>query len=640
MEGAPPYAPFIEMLEHCARFVDREAFRQWLGDSAAEVSRLLPGLRQMFVDIPPTVEVPSDQQRRMLFDAFRGFFERSARSRPVVAVFEDLHWADEATVLLFRHLAQLISSIPLLLIATYRSAESDVSRPLTRALEDVYRDRSATRFILRSLSLPAVAAILDQLSGQTAPGWLVHFVFEHTEGNPFFVEELFLDLLLHGKLFDEQGSWRNAFEIGSFNVPQGVRLLIRNRLERLGGNTQRILSLAAILGRSFQIRVLEELEATSSETVLDALDEAERAQLIAPDEPEREPKYHFVHELVRQTLIESSSAPRRQRLHAQVANALERLCADKGESHASALAHHYYEAGAAVHVRQTIAYLVMAARVASASAAHEDALAHIERALSLARSDGLPEVSRLIASKAGVLRSLSRMDEAIDAYESAIHLFSEAGNFAEAAEASHALGHIHLWRADPARARAVVSRGLRVHGMSAPLCRYRLELLNAVSLGMKGDMEAAFEALEKAKEIEPAGPDSSPEIIGYARMCEAHLCYFAARLQTAGECARAAIAAFRQTGNIWAEVEAYEAMSDAVFDDRSGAETEAALSDVLVRAQRIGNQNAIWTYRFMLAELLMHQGRASGRHGRLSITLSSLRLHITAVTWQRRFDGR
>jgi tetratricopeptide (TPR) repeat protein len=203
---------------------------------------------------------------------------------------------------------------------------------------------------------------------------------------------------------------------------------------------------------------------------------------------------------------------------------------------------------------------------------------------------------------------MSRTNEAIDAYEEAIGLFIEAGKYAEAAEASQALGHIHLWRADPARACDVLERAVRACDMTAPAARYPLELLNAVSLGVRGDMAAAFAALEKAKRTEADLADSSPELVGYARMSEAHLCYFSVQAGAAAECARAAVNAFRATGNTWAELETYEVASAALWDGGAATENDAVLSNMLRRAEQIGHRNAIWTYRFMQAELLMHRG--------------------------------
>jgi eukaryotic-like serine/threonine-protein kinase len=277
LEGAPPYVPFIEMLEYGARVVPRESFRYALGEAAPEVAKLMPELRRMYSDIPPPIELPPEQQRRFLFNAYREFVERSARVTPCVAVFEDLHWADETTLLLFQHLAQTISTMPALLIGTYRDVELDVTRPFAKTLESLLRQKLALRMPLRRLPAGGVEAMLGALSGQTPPPALAKIIFDETEGNPFFVEEVYQHLAEEGKLFDEKSAWRSRLQADELRVPEGVRLVIGRRLERLSEEARRILTVAALIGRSFSLRLLEALESAPPDVALEAVEEAERA---------------------------------------------------------------------------------------------------------------------------------------------------------------------------------------------------------------------------------------------------------------------------------------------------------------------------------------------------------------------------
>ena len=118
-EGHPPFIPFVEILERTGKIVPRAAFRQALGDAAPEVAKIAPELRRVFPDITAPIELPPDQQRRFLFNAYQAFTERAVRVMPMVYVLEDLHWADEPTVLLMQHLAQHLAALPLLIVGTY-----------------------------------------------------------------------------------------------------------------------------------------------------------------------------------------------------------------------------------------------------------------------------------------------------------------------------------------------------------------------------------------------------------------------------------------------------------------------------------------------------------------------------------------
>jgi tetratricopeptide (TPR) repeat protein len=604
-EGAPPYVPFIEMLEYSARTAPRESFRYAVGDAAPEVAKLMPELRRMFPDIPPSIELPQEQQRRFLFNAYREFVERSARLTPIVAVFEDLHWADEPTLLLLKHLAETVGTTPMLMIGTYHDVELEVTRPFASTLESLMRDKLALRIPLHRLSLAGVQAMIAALSGKTPPASLTQIVFEETDGNPFFVEEVFHHLAEEGQLFNEQGAWRAGLRRDQLHVPESVRLVIGRRLERLGGEARRVLTTGAVIGRSFSLRLLEELEGAQSEAMLDALDSAERAHVVVSEEAGREPRYRFVHELIRQTLAEALSLPRRQRLHARIADAIERLYGANLEAQASALAHHLYQAGAAADLEKTINYLLLAARLASGGAAHEEALGNIENALSLLEGAPHPRAAELHVAKAAALRSISRFAEAVDSYERAIELYVQAGNAAAVASSSFDLGYIYAWEANGARACTVVDRAIQFLGREPSLLGHRLLLLKAVSLAVTGDLEAALATFSEAKAIEEVMPETRAD--GFASMCEARLRWMCAQIAQADECAREARIRFRASGDLWGEAELFEPISAALWLG-SPTEAETLLRDSLSRAERVGHQNAAWTCKAFAAQMHMACG--------------------------------
>ncbi|MGH9592656.1 MAG: ATP-binding protein, partial [Bryobacteraceae bacterium] len=280
MEGSPPYVPFIEMLEHSARSLPRDTFRFALGDDAPEVAKLMPELRRMFPDIPPALTLPPEQQRRFLFNACRAFVERLAKLTPIVAVLEDLHWADDTTLLLLQHLAQAVAEMPMLIIGTYRDVDLDVARPWAKMLESLLRQKLGTRIVLRRLPVTGVEEMLAALSAQQPPRSLARLVFEGTEGNPFFVTEVFRHLSEEGKLFDEQGAFSPGLRVDQLAVPEGVRLVLGRRLERLSDDARRILTTAAVIGRAFSLELLEDLEKDRPDAALDAVEEAIRAHLV------------------------------------------------------------------------------------------------------------------------------------------------------------------------------------------------------------------------------------------------------------------------------------------------------------------------------------------------------------------------
>jgi len=381
MEGAPPYIPFVEILEAAVRLFPLEALRSTMGESAPDVAKLMPELRQLFPDIPNPVELPPEQERRYLFNGMREFIGRAGRAQPLLLVLDDLHWADDSTMLLVQHIAQHLHEMPVLILGTYRDVELEVARPLARALDQLVRQRLAHDMSIKRLPEDGVAAMLRALSGQEPPAPLVQAIYGETEGNAFFVEEVFKYLAEEGRLFDAGGRFLSDFRIGELEVPRGVRLVIGRRLERVGEECRRVLTAAAVIGRGFSFELLEALGETGADAPLDAIDEAERAHLITATSAGLEARFTFAHELIRQTLVSGLSLPRRQRVHLRVAEAMERVYARDLEEHAADLAHHLYQAGSAADPEKTVHYLTLAGDRAMAQVAWEAAAAHYERAL-------------------------------------------------------------------------------------------------------------------------------------------------------------------------------------------------------------------------------------------------------------------
>ncbi len=276
-QGAPPYLPTIEHIEEAARQVSPEALRQALGENAPEIAKLMPELRVRYPDIPEPVSLPPEQERRYLLHAVSEFVERNARAMPLLMIFEDLQWADESTLLLIRHLAHRLAEIPALVVGTYRDTElrARLSASL-RVLPELLRQRLADDIVLGRLTAADVTALLEGRAGSAPPPELVALVFSETEGNPFFVEEVFRHLHEAGKLFDEAGRWRAGVQIADTEVPRSVGLVIGQRLERVSDECRRLLTIAALAGKVFRFDLLAGFQGVDEDDLLDALEEAGR----------------------------------------------------------------------------------------------------------------------------------------------------------------------------------------------------------------------------------------------------------------------------------------------------------------------------------------------------------------------------
>jgi hypothetical protein len=383
-DDSVPFIPFVEILEAALGLASSpEAFRGELGGDAPEIARLLPQLRRMFPDLPPPLELPPEQSRRLLFNAVSSFIARTARHTALLLLLDDLHWADQGTLLLLVHLAHEIAKLPVLIVGTYRDFELTPAKPLAGALDELTRLHMVEQVALGGLARAAVGQMLHALGGREPPDAVVDVIYAETEGNPFFVEELFQHLAEQGKLFDPQGAFRRDLKIKDIDVPQSVRLVIGRRLARLDQQTQQVLGTAAVIGRSFTLQLLEASTGGDAEALLDRVEEAEGAGLITSTIEYPDARFRFAHELIRQAMLGSLSGARRQRLHLDVANAMERLYPDALEDHADDLAHHLVQAGAAADPSKTVRYLAMAAKRAREQGALPETEALYRQALTL-----------------------------------------------------------------------------------------------------------------------------------------------------------------------------------------------------------------------------------------------------------------
>ena len=197
-----PYLPFVEIIESTlAQAANLDDFRRQLGDNAAELARLVPSLRRLFPDIPQAPELPSQQKRRYLFQNISEAFARAALERPQLYILDDLHWADESSLALVSYLANRIAQLPIVMIGTFRNELTESNPALVRTLEE--RIRAGIRPMrLGGLSRDGVAHMPGAVSDGDPTENLVKTIYDETQGNPFFVEEMYRHLVEEGKVFD------------------------------------------------------------------------------------------------------------------------------------------------------------------------------------------------------------------------------------------------------------------------------------------------------------------------------------------------------------------------------------------------------------------------------------------------------
>jgi predicted ATPase len=253
-------------------------------------------------------------------------------------VLDDVHWADRPTLGLLRRILQSDRPGAVLLLATYRDTDIDRRHPLGEIVADLRRESRATRIALSGLDEAGLSALLSDRAGHDAPAQFVRLLLDETEGNPFFVEEVLLHLVETGTIYQRDGVWMSDMAAEDLGLPEGVRDVIGRRLSRLSDTANDLLTVAAVVGRDFDLAPVITVGKLDRDAALDAIDAAIRTGLVT-EVTQTAGRFSFSHALVRQTLLEEISSARRVRLHWRIGEAL----AASGRASLATIAFHLCE---------------------------------------------------------------------------------------------------------------------------------------------------------------------------------------------------------------------------------------------------------------------------------------------------------
>ncbi|MFB3092762.1 MAG: AAA family ATPase, partial [Dehalococcoidia bacterium] len=399
------------------------------GAGAADIAEVVSDVKDRLPDLKPPPQLDSPEQARFrLFDSITAFLKSASQKQPLVLVLDDLHWADQPSLLLLQVVARELGNSRLLLLGTYRDVELNRQHPLAETLGELTRERLFQRVLLRGLSQQDVGRFIEVAAGVDPPSGLTEAVHTQTEGNPLFVTEVVRLLVQEGELNQESGA-RDSWTV---RIPEGVREVIGRRLNRLSQRCNETLTIASVIGREFELRELAPLvEDVSEDRLLEVLEEALSARVIE-ELPQVVGRYQFTHALIRETLTEELTLTRRARLHARIGDVLEELYGDEVEGHAAELAYHFVEAVAVIGRSKLVRYSLLAGERALATYAHEEAIAHFERAL--AAKEGQPMDAETAALLSGLGRAqiatlpLYQLQEAVVTLSRAFDYYAEVGD--------------------------------------------------------------------------------------------------------------------------------------------------------------------------------------------------------------------
>ena len=257
---ATPYQLFAEAIGHYVTHAPEDQLLAHIEAHGSELMRLVPALASRIRDLPPSKATDSDTERYLLFAAVVGLLAKVSQHQPIVLVLDDLQWADKGSLLLLRHLGAAEQAMRVLILGVYRDSEVSQSHPLLETLAALHRQSNVARIELAGLDDSGVLSFMEAAAGQTlddAGVGLAHAVYRETDGNPFFVSEVLRHLSETGAIYqDATGRWTAEDSLEQMVLPDSVRVVIGARVGRLGAEAGRVLSLAAVIGRDFDLDLL------------------------------------------------------------------------------------------------------------------------------------------------------------------------------------------------------------------------------------------------------------------------------------------------------------------------------------------------------------------------------------------------
>lgn len=344
-----------------------------------------------------------------MVDATRGFLCGLAKEGSLVIVFDDLHWADEASLNLLLNIIELTDAQPILFVCMLRPDKTAASW----AAMDKVQQKVAARYYsisLEPLHDEQTEVLLANLLGvKDLPKNVRDMIVARADGNPFFIEELIRSLIETKQIIRENSHWRAVNEDANVAVPGTLRGVLGARIDRLPELTKHVLQNAAVIGRSFDLRVLRQL--TGLNGGLDPQIQYLRdASLV---EPFRE-EYAFRHVLIQEAAYDSILIKKRLELHLRIAETLEELHANRIEEFAPLIAYHFYSA----QDSRSLKYDLLAGEKAARLYANVEAGTHFSRALEVLRRDNGPleQIRHLFSELGRVLELAGRYEQALQNY--------------------------------------------------------------------------------------------------------------------------------------------------------------------------------------------------------------------------------
>ena len=431
--GQEPYSPVLESLEHALRSLSPAQLRASV-QGCAWLVRLLPELADGPIEPLPAWALSADQERRLLFKAVARFLQNVAGPAGTLLILDDLQWAGPDALDLLAAVVRTAEA-PLRVVGAYRDSEVAPPDSLSTLLADLAQAGLAKQHMLSPLrpheAVQLARHFLDEQSFSEEA--LRERVVQRAGGVPFFV-------ISCAQLLNERPLAPKSAAL----VPWDLAQSLRQRIAHLPEATRTVLGAAAVLVGVVAPSLLASVAERSDQEVLEALDGACKARLLA----EEGHAFRFTHEVIREVVESELGAARRMAIHRRVVRALEAEEREPGSS-IDALAYHCRQAGMRL---EALHYAQLAGDRAARMSAYREAAAHYEAALALLEEDDVQARTHLLDRLGEVVEPLGDTKLQLHYWQAAQRVYEQAGNLRKAGELSWRLASTYRRRGDFASA--------------------------------------------------------------------------------------------------------------------------------------------------------------------------------------------
>jgi len=494
------FYPIVEALQHCFHLAPEEepsrrlhVLEEQLGGLglSPEHARLIAAFLSLPVpEESPHLRLQPQLQKERTFEALAALLGRMTAEHPILAIIEDLHWADPSTLELVAFLLGRLQAHRLCLVI---SARSDFQLPasLGPGLQQLLLERLPAEL--------AATLVREAAHGRALAPEVVDRLVASTDGIPLFAEELTRIVLQRRSPGPPSGPG------GSPSIPITLNELLQARLDALPQRQKALAQLCAIVGRSFDHALLSATAGRTEAALKQDLAGLLEAGLLQ-QQGEAPPRYQFRHALLQEAASQSLPRGMRRQYHQRIVQALAEQFPNVAETQPERLAHHYTEAG---DVEAAIRWWTLAGERASLRSANPEAVSHFTQALTLLSRlpDSAGRAREELRLRLGLGIPLLQLQgygsaEVEQTYERACVLFHEVGDALAQVELSYwSLFHYHYARAKLDRLQelgaVLVKQGQRQHHRELLVQGHRAITLSAFT---RGDNLMALEHVERALE--------------------------------------------------------------------------------------------------------------------------------------------